>query len=1091
MTPELPQGTVTFLFTDIEGSASLYQTYPDAIARALARHHGLLRSSITAHRGRVFQIIGDAFCASFEDAVDGLNAMLEAQRAVYRENWGEIGALRVRMGLHSGTAETHAGEYVSSLTLVRVQRIMNAGHGGQMLLSHTTAEIVRAALPEGTTLRELGEHKLRGLAQPELIFQLVAADLPSEFPPLRAAEVADARDSTALLEQLVRGQLVGRGAELEQLRQHWELTQQARAHLVLLSGEPGVGKTRLATELVAHAKKEGAVVLRGGCYEYEATAPYLAFVEALRDWVHVSSPETLRANLDATAPEIARLAPELESKLGSIAPNPPLPPNEERLRLFDNVARLTQKLAGARGLLFFIDDLHWADQGTLNLLHYLLRHLRNERVLVLAAYREIELDRSHPLSSALVDWNREHLATRISLARLSRQDTGTLLATLFGQASISEEFVAVLYRETEGNPFFIEEVVKSLIEQGEIYRENGGWGRKQIDELAIPQSVKEAIGRRLNRLSEACLEVLRSAAALGKVFRFSELAAVVVTREDALLDALDEASAAQLISARAEDSFAFTHDKIREVLYEELNPIRRRRLHQRIGEKLEELSQTGPRARVQVQDLAYHFTQSGDLERALTYSRRAAENAGRLFALEEALGHFERAREVADALGLIETRAEVDEAIGDTYSLKGLTTPAVENYERALTVVSAPSRRGAIHAKIGRDYAQVGDARGEYFLEQALIELDPQTQANELALATAALGRYHHYHAQHHRALEFLQRALVLAEPGDDVSSLSYLYTYHAGAYQHLMRVNESLAWANRAIALGERKNHPTTTAFGYEFLGEDAQAQGRWRDALEYGKRDREIGERVGAQDRVAWAHYIYAMSFHGLGDLAQAEGFARRCLELGDTIGDERVSTMVQGVLAEVLADRGMPAEAFEYAKRSVARSNDLKHIVIQAQSAQAMGYVYTRQGDWQNASGWLEESNRLLAPTDNQLARLRLAPLHAEAHLHTGDPDGAVRIVYDTIALAQFSGAPHWEAWATRVKGQIFTFQSAFDDAERAYEYAIAVLTGTESRLELAWAYHHRAEMWKLRNQLESAQSDTKVALTLFTQCGAAPP
>src|SRR6185436_17412734 len=159
-----------------------------------------------------------------------------------------------------------------------------------------------------------------------------------------------------------------------------------------------------------------------------------------------------------------KFAPEIESKLGSVTPNAALPPGEERMRLFDNTARFLQSLAAERGLLMFLDDVQWADQGTLSLLHYLLRRLRNERVLVLAAYREIELDRTHPLASALVEWNRERLATRIPLGRLSRADTSRLLATLFGVDSVSDEFAGALFAETEGNPFFVEEVIKSLIE---------------------------------------------------------------------------------------------------------------------------------------------------------------------------------------------------------------------------------------------------------------------------------------------------------------------------------------------------------------------------------------------------------------------------------------------------------------------------------------------------------------------------------------------------------------------------------------------------------------------------------------------------
>src|SRR5215831_9483880 len=618
----LPGGSVTFLFTDIEGSTRLIEDHPEAMKTALERHHALLQEAIVTRRGQVFKVVGDAFCAVFTHPADALTAALDAQRALHRERWEEIGAVRVRMGLHTGAAEVHNGEYASSLTLVRVQRVASAGHGGQTLLSSVTAERVNDQLPAGTALRDLGPHKLRGLSEAENIYQLVAADLPAEFPSLRV-EAAGA-SSAAPLQQLVRGRLVGREAESRQLVSHWQRAKQAHGQLVLLSGEPGVGKTRLAQDLIAHVQQSGATVLRGGCYEYEATTPYLPIVEALRDWVHVQSAQALRVTLGATAPEIAKLAPEIESKLGVLAPNAPLSPSEERLRLFDNAARFLQSLAAARGLLLFIDDVHWADQGTLSLLQYLLRHLRSDRVLVLGAYREIELDRAHPLASALVDWNRERLVTRIALGRLSRTDTGALLAAMFGQESISEDFASALFRETEGNPFFIEEVVKSLVEQGQIYREQDRWAQKATHELAIPQSVKEAIGRRLNRLSEGAVDTLRTAAALGKIFPFRELAAVCSATEDQVLDTLDEASAAQLIRARrdgsgaglqGDDSFAFTHDKIREVLYEELNPIRRRRLHQHIGETLENLYAPASQRNVMssgdhAPDLAYHFAQA-------------------------------------------------------------------------------------------------------------------------------------------------------------------------------------------------------------------------------------------------------------------------------------------------------------------------------------------------------------------------------------------------------------------------------------------------------------------------------------------------
>ena len=1099
----LPDGTVTFLFTDIEGSTRLIQQYPNAMQRALERHNALLQSAIGAHRGHVFQVVGDAFCSAFENAGDALAAALDAQRALHRENWGEIGALRVRIGLHTGAAEARDGDYASTLTLARAQRVASAGHGGQTLLSSAAVEHVAADLPGGTTLRDLGAHKLRGLAEAESIHQLVAADLPSEFPPLRVEDAGAA--SAAPLQQLVRGQLVGRAIESQQLKQHWDQAQQARGHLVLLSGEPGVGKTRLAQDLIAHAQKSGAIVLRGGCYEYEATTPYLPIVEAFREWVHWQSAEQLRSALGATAPEIAKFAPEIEAKLGGLAANPTLSPSEERLRMFDNAARFLQSLAAQRGLLVFIDDVHWADQGTLSLLHYLLRHLKNDRVLILGAYREIELDRTHPLASALVDWNRERLATRIALGRLSRADTGALLATLFGQESVSDEFVAALYRETEGNPFFIEEVIKSLIEQGQIYREEGRWGRQETDELAIPQSVKEAIGRRLNRLSDPAVDALRTAAALGKIFPFHELAAVSSADEDALLDALDEASAAQLIRANSrapgaasggDDSFAFTHDKIREVLYEELNPIRRRRLHQRIGETLERLygppasdaEVAGARTDEHAQDLAYHFSLAGDLPRALTYSRRAAQNAERVFAHDEALKFLEQARESAEALNRIDEIAAVDEAIGDIHEARGLIQPAVESYERALSKATTPAARAALKAKAGNAYVPIGDPRGLAYLEEAVGELNAKTQTNALALATALLGRYYHYRTEHRKAIEFLERARKLAEPLDDPATLTNIYTYLAGAYQHLLLYDESDRLARATIALGERAKFPTAIAFGNEFLAENAAGRGHWDDALAYAAKAADEGRRSGSLARVAWSEFSRVQALHGKGELTEGLEVTVAALELCEQIGEQRLATWLDAMAAVIAADLGDDATARRHSERGWERARQLNQLVLLAWTLNALGYAAMQRGDVPAALECYERYVPLVRDTENAVGRNVTIGRVAEGFLRAGRIKDAEQLVGQAITLAEFAGAPHCLALANRVQGQVFVAQRNEDDAMRPFDSAIAAFEHIGSRLEHARALYHRAALLHDRGEDEPARADSMRARDAFAAMGA---
>jgi class 3 adenylate cyclase/tetratricopeptide (TPR) repeat protein len=1082
---DLPSGTVTFLFTDIEGSTPLYQNFPEAMPRAMTRHREILHHAIQTHHGIVFNIIGDAFCAAFANAMDALRAALNAQRALHAEHWREIGTLRVRMGLHTGTAEARDDDYISSLTLVRVQRIMSAGHGGQTLLSSATAELVQTQLPSNITLRELGIFKLRGLQQPEPLYQIVTPDLPSEFPALRAVETTQIQNELTPLEQLVRGKMVGRGNEFAQLQQQWNLAQQGRAHLVLLSGEPGVGKTRLAKEVMEYAQSSGAPILRGGCYEYEATTPYLPFVEALRDWVHASSAENLRATLGDTAPEIAKLAPEIETKLGALPPNPILSPNEERLRLFDNVARFLQTLAAPRGLLILLDDLHWADQGTINLLHYLLRHLRTDRVLLLGAYREVELDRAHPLADALIEWNRERLATRVSLARLSRADTGALVAALFGQETISDEFVRVLYRETEGNPFFIEEVVKSLIEQGQIYRENNAWQRKAIDDLAIPQSVKEAIGRRLNRLTENCVDALRTAAALGKIFPFVELRAVATTSEDDLLDALDEASAAQLLRAEQNDTFAFTHDKIREVLYEELNPIRRRRLHQRIGEGLEKLypSPNGHSA-----DLAYHFTQSGDAEKSLMYSVRAAENAERVFAHDDALKFYQQARDAAETLQRNDALAHIDERIGDIYLVRGDIAPSVASYERARAIVADASHRAALNVKIGRAYSPIGDARGIHALETALTELNPQTQPAEYASALALIGRHHHYHTHHKKALDYFEQARAIAEPLDDSQTLQNIYAFLAGSYQHTLEYDVSDEWARRSIALGERKNDPEAVALGYEFLSENAFNRGEWDDAIRYANHNRDIGLKISSLARVSWADFALAAGLLGKGELREAERVSIEGLEIAEQLGERRVAIWLASQLARVLAELGDDDRARKFAEQGITRSQALGQIVLRVWALQGLGFVHWRRGEFVQAANSYQQGLDVLQGSENRVALNSIAPHAAQAFFNAGRIAQAETLAQQALELATFGRTPQAAALAQDVLGQVCCVQEKWDDAQRALDESIATFEKLSSRLDLARALEHRAALYRARNEIERAKIDEARARALYEETGA---
>ncbi|HEX7972959.1 MAG TPA: AAA family ATPase, partial [Anaerolineales bacterium] len=887
-------------------------------------------------------------------------------------------------------------------------------------------------------------------------------------------------DTVALLEQLARGRLVGRSSELKQLQELWlHARDQGHGHLALISGEPGVGKTRLANEVVVYAQLGSATVLHGGCYEYEENMPYLPFVEALREWVHGQSEESLRSKLDTMAPELARLAPEIDSKLGPQAPNPPLSPNEERLRLFDHIARFLQMLARPHGLIFFIDDLHWADQGTLTLLHYLLRNLRAAPLLVLAAYREVELDRTHPFAAAMVEWNRERLATRILLKRLTPDSVKSLLASLFGQEGLSQGFVDAIYRETEGNPFFIEEVIKSLIEQGQIYRVDGHWERRELGELAIPQSIKEAVGRRLNRLTPATSNLLRTAAAIGRRFSFHELAAVSSSGEDELLDSLDEADRTQLVHAENDEAYIFTHDKIREVLYEELSPIRKRRMHHRIGEGLEKLY--GAEAPSHAPDLAHHFIESCDLTRGLDYSFQAAGQAEKVFAHDEALNFYQHALECAEGQSPPDQVAAIHEAMGMIHYQCGMVQMAVDAFQRALDVSVAPEMHAGLKTRIGTAYALVGDERGVPFLEAALLELNPEKQPNELAMATAMLGRFYHYHAQFEQAIEFLKRALLLAEPSGNPATMTEIYAYLAGAYQQWERVEESIEWAQRCIELGERSSFPIAEAIGYEFLSEDAYMLGKWQDALHYAARDYKIAERIGALARMAWAESCRANAYKVHGDLAAALETANTCLKLAERIGDSRLAVLIRSVRASVQWDMGAEQAAQEDLDLTMAQAEASGQRQPYSWSLSTAVYLAAGREDWEEV---LRLSDRW-----EELFNVRQNDLDIIAMFGLGRIEEVIRLL-EADRLRQGRYQPHYRAFRLEFLGRFYTRQQEWEQALRCFEEAISIQEALEVRIDLGRSLVSRSRLYLVRGQPQEALADLERAKGIFTECGALP-
>jgi class 3 adenylate cyclase len=466
------------------------------------------------------------------------------------------------------------------------------------------------------------------------------------------------------------GRFVGRADELQTLKTIFDESLSGRTRLVMVVGEPGIGKTRLVEEVGVYAAVRGAQVCWGHSYEGDLGAPYLPFVEALRAYVRDRTDDELRSQLSSGAPEVATLVSELRSRFPDLPLPVQLDGDAERLRLFEGVSSFLTNAAAARPLVLVLDDVHWADKPTLLLLQYLARNLRRDRVLILCTYRDVELDRTHPLADMIAALRREHLYDRVLLRGLDRDEVKTFIEAV-GERETQDVFAATIHRETEGNPFFVGEILKHLAESGALKRVDGRWeGTAESVAAELPEGVREVIGRRLSLMGEECNRMLTVGAAMPGGFSLEVVARVLDADEDAVLDMLDTSLERQIVRERREQPgvYEFNHALIRQTLYSELSTPRRVRLHRQILAAMEALYAANIDAHLT--ELAYHAFQAapgGDVAKAVEYATRAGVRATASAAHEEAARSYDLALQALelDDSASPHDRAELLLALGD------------------------------------------------------------------------------------------------------------------------------------------------------------------------------------------------------------------------------------------------------------------------------------------------------------------------------------------------------------------------------------------------------------------------------------------
>ncbi len=623
-----------------------------------------------------------------------------------------------------------------------------------------------------------------------------ATAVPAPRAPASVAESPDAevveadapgRESIGApleLMALSSAAMVGRGAHLEELERWWVGT--ARERALLLSGEAGIGKSRLLAEQARRVHQTGAIVLAGRAPE-ETVVPFQPFLEAIGHYAHDAGEPALRAALSGWGPELARLVPEIGRRLPEFASAPAGDPETDRYRLFEAVVTLLGAIAASEPLLLVLDDLHWADRPTLQLLRHLTRSPVAARVKILGAYRLGE-PLPPPLESAIAELERDGLLRTLQVGGLPESEA-TELVTLRAGGTPPQGLMRALYAETEGSPLFLQELVRHLVDSG-VTPDQAGPG--ELARVGLPEGVRGLISRRLARVTPDCLEWLRVASVIGPEFEGELLEAVLDFDDQRYETALEEALAAGLVveSAVVHGGYVFGHALIRETLYDGMSSHRVRRLHHRVGIELEQ------RETHEIGALALHFARAGaraDSDRAIAYALSAGAQATEMVAHEEAAVHYERALEVL-------ARAHPD----------------------------AAERRLALLLELGHAHVRAGErpAAWAVFVEAAELA---ETLGDADALTQAAIGASWRYTQPpgvvDAELIALLESAIAATEGQVTVSRVLLLARLCGALYYSLPRRDEMEALSREATALAVELDDPLATA-----LAAAARRRAGWR---------------------------------------------------------------------------------------------------------------------------------------------------------------------------------------------------------------------------------------------------------------------
>lgn len=798
--------------------------------------------------------------------------------------------------------------------------------------------------------------------------------------------------------------MVGRDLPAQTLVRLFEQARKGQGQTALVSGEAGIGKSRLVRELRQQLHLD-AYMLQGNCFETDQSLPYGPIADLLRALFTTLPPADKNTLLTV---EMLRLLPELKNDIHDIS-LPSGDGEQEKRRLHQALIQLFSSLGGKQPLLLIIEDIHWCDDASLEFLLTLTRHISNQQLLLLLTYRDDEISES--LAGFLAQLDRGRITTEFRLPRLTVEVVAAMVRAIFAmERNPRGDFVDALHTLSEGNPFFIEEVLKSLVAEGDIFLTDGKWERKPLAELHIPRTIQVSLRQRLNQMTPRAREALSIAAVTGRRFDFLLMQQLTGIPEIELLRILRELKDAQFVIEESADVFAFRHALTRQAAYQEMFARERRALHRAIGEALEQLRP------LNVDDLASHFFAAEVWDKALDYSAQAAEKAHDLYAPRAAARYFTMALEAALQLGqvtmnLYRKRGQIYEQLGDFDAAQADYT---RTQELALHHTDLKAECQALldlgFLWTGRDFRRAGE-----YLQQAI---GIARQLNDSAVLAESLNRVGNWYANREQPFEGLRchhEALTLFETLDD-DARGIAVTLDLLAVTSLM--------AGDMLACGEyyqqavvrlRQLHDqqmlssclaTMSLVGASYMADTSLCpQVDFDESVQQFDEALHIAQKLGWQSGEAGAYMYGGLGFGARGAYRLALEAGEKALEIASEIEHRLWRAGAQMLLGRVYLDLLALTQAQDHLEQALAQAKDINTAFMVNANSAFLALTHIGQGNLSQAATVLNtalQPEMLQGTPLTQVQRLVVCA-RAELALAHGDPQTALQIVDSLIQSA----------------------------------------------------------------------------------------